>query len=111
MISARSKRFNNCFLLLYYVCIQLAGVMHAGLMLSTFLWRTSATKWPCTCTTGFLQLDAFFQYVVFYGDIPETHQRKKEGKRLFSCGQTGSYSQTGGIKSSKKCKLFSHLTQ
>ena len=44
MISARSKRFNNCFLHLYYVCIQLAGVMQAGLMLSTFLVENQRHK-------------------------------------------------------------------
>ena len=37
-ISAQSKRFNNCFLLLYS--------MRPGLMRSTFLWRTSTTQWP-----------------------------------------------------------------
>ena len=30
----------------------------------------------------FLQLYAVSQWVRFYGDIPETHQRKTEGKRL-----------------------------
>ena len=41
---------------------------------------------PSTCTTAFLQLDAFSHLVCLYRDIPETHQRKTltEGKRSFS---------------------------
>ena len=54
-----------------------------------FLWRSSATQWPWIRTTAFLQLDAFSQWVRCYTDIPETLQRKTEGKILFSSVWTG----------------------
>ena len=60
--------------------------MRSGLMHSTYFCGEPA---PWIFTTAFLQLDAFSPWVPLYGDIPETHQRKTEGKRYFSPVWTG----------------------
>ena len=54
VLSTQSKRFKKCFLHLVFFF---------------YWWKPSGTQWPWTCTTEFLQLDAFPQWVCLYGDI------------------------------------------